>query len=133
MHASSDAIAARGGFRMRKTATVTWPKASYSIQDVVVLANTCRDNVYRDIHEGRLRARQNGRRTVVLHDDFVAYLEAFPELDLDDQSRRPPSRRLGTKVAKGKTKSVDQITAEGAAPGRRHERAEQAQQQVSGG
>ena len=42
------------------------------------IANLGRTTLYKDIAEGRLRAVKNGRRTVILRDDAMAFLAALP-------------------------------------------------------
>jgi hypothetical protein len=38
-----------------------------------------RTKIYQDIKEGKLKARKAGRRTLILADDYRAYLQALPE------------------------------------------------------
>ena len=53
-------------------------RAAYSIAEVMTQSGLGRDTIYKAIHEGRLKARKLGRRTVVLAGDLQAFLEALP-------------------------------------------------------
>lgn len=49
-------------------------KLAYSVSEAAEIANICRTIIYRMINEGKLKARKIGRRTVILHDDLVDFL-----------------------------------------------------------
>lgn len=51
---------------------------AYTINEMVEVGRTSRSKIYEDINAGKLRARKNGTRTIILHNDAVAYLEALP-------------------------------------------------------
>jgi len=51
-----------------------------TIAEVCTKARVGRTKLYADIRDGKLRARKNGRRTVVLADDLRAYVDHLPEL-----------------------------------------------------
>lgn len=56
-------------------------KRAYSIEELVKNGPEGRTNIYKAIKEGRLIARKAGRRTVVLVEDYDAYLKALPIVD----------------------------------------------------
>lgn len=51
----------------------------YTIQGVVARTSVCRSSIYEEIKAGRLRAVKFGRRTLILHKDLEAWLEALPQ------------------------------------------------------
>lgn len=51
---------------------------AYGIGDFGKLADMGRTTTFREIAEGRLKARKIGRRTVILRKDAEAYLNALP-------------------------------------------------------
>jgi excisionase family DNA binding protein len=51
---------------------------AYSIDDVCKITATGRTAVFEAIRNGALRARKNGRRTLVLAADLRAWLDAMP-------------------------------------------------------
>jgi hypothetical protein len=53
---------------------------AYPLPDFLKLAGIGRTKAYEEINAGRLKARKNGNRTIVLASDARAYLEALPEL-----------------------------------------------------
>jgi excisionase family DNA binding protein len=55
-------------------------RLAYGIDEFCKIANLGRTTLYKDIAEGRLRAVKNGRRTVILRDDAMAFLAALPAL-----------------------------------------------------
>jgi hypothetical protein len=56
---------------------------AYSLPDFLKLAGIGRTKFYRELRAGRLKAKKNGARTVVLAADAKAYLENLPALTLD--------------------------------------------------
>ncbi|WP_298090013.1 helix-turn-helix domain-containing protein [uncultured Sphingomonas sp.] len=52
---------------------------AYSINDGARRANISRAEMYRILKRGDLRAKKQGRRTVVLHADLDAYLSGLPD------------------------------------------------------
>lgn len=52
---------------------------AYSINDGARRANISRAEMYRILKRGDLRAKKQGRRTVVLHADLQAYLANLPD------------------------------------------------------
>ena len=61
------------------TDTVT--KLVYSVGEAAHATNSCRDKIYAAINTGKLRARKNGRRTLILTADLEAYLNNLPALE----------------------------------------------------
>ncbi len=54
---------------------------AFSIDEAARRADSCRDKIYGDINAGKLKARKNGRRTIILASDLEAYLNALPPLE----------------------------------------------------
>lgn len=54
-------------------------KLSYPITEAAEKASSSRSEIYEALKRGDLRAKKNGRRTVILHDDLVAYLSSLPD------------------------------------------------------
>lgn len=52
---------------------------AYSINDGARRVNISRAEMYRILKRGDLRAKKQGRRTVVLHADLQAYLASLPD------------------------------------------------------
>ena len=52
---------------------------AYPVQEAAEKANSSRSEIYEALKRGDLRAKKNGRRTVILHDDLVAYLANLPD------------------------------------------------------
>ncbi|MBM3557417.1 MAG: helix-turn-helix domain-containing protein [Alphaproteobacteria bacterium] len=52
-----------------------------SLDEACVRAGLCKASVYKAIKSGRLVARKNGRRTVVLHSDLLAWLNSLPRIE----------------------------------------------------
>jgi hypothetical protein len=86
--------------------------AGYSIADLEATGVLSRGPLYRAIREGRLVARKNGKRTIVLPADWERFLNELPKAGIDvpftepvalRQSRRPaaaPHRRPTKSVTK---------------------------------
>ena len=53
-------------------------RLAFGIDEFCKIANLGRTTLYKDIAEGRLRAVKNGRRTVILREDAMAFLAALP-------------------------------------------------------
>ena len=56
-------------------------KLVFSVTEAAHAANSCRDKIYGAINAGKLRARKNGRRTIILAADLEAYLNNLPSLE----------------------------------------------------
>jgi excisionase family DNA binding protein len=54
---------------------------AYSVAEVCKEINIGRTSVYAAIRAGELMARKVRRRTLILHDDLVAFLKSLPALD----------------------------------------------------
>jgi excisionase family DNA binding protein len=55
-------------------------KLAYNVRQVCELSGLCRATVYAAIRNGRLKARKQGARTLVLRDDLHSWLEGLPVL-----------------------------------------------------
>jgi hypothetical protein len=58
-----------------------YQKMAYSISEVVKLTSLGRTAVFAEIKAGRLVARKQGRRTLILVADLAAWLRALPAVD----------------------------------------------------
>ena len=56
-------------------------KLAFSVEEAARCADSCRDKIYGAINTGKLRARKDGRRTVILAADLEAYLNNLPVLE----------------------------------------------------
>lgn len=55
-------------------------KLAYSIPEFAGIAGLGRTFIYEEIKSGRLKVRKAGRRSIILQDDALAYLNSLPEL-----------------------------------------------------
>jgi hypothetical protein len=95
-----------GSLRYRSMSQTVLPKLAYSIGELAACGPVGRSTIYNAIAAGRLRARKIGRRTIVLGEDWRAFLtdapivaRPNPPASFDDAAspmRRPSrtSRRL---------------------------------------
>jgi hypothetical protein len=56
-------------------------KLAYSIDELQAIHPEGRSKIYEAIKDGRLVARKSGRSTIILADDYRAYLNALPTLE----------------------------------------------------
>lgn len=56
-------------------------KWAFSVEEAARCADSCRDKIYGAINAGKLRARKDGRRTVILAADLEAYLNNLPAIE----------------------------------------------------
>jgi excisionase family DNA binding protein len=56
-------------------------KLAFSVDEAARRADTCRDKIYGAINAGQLRARKNGRRTLILATDLESYLRNLPVIE----------------------------------------------------
>lgn len=56
-------------------------KAAYSVTELVAIGPLGRSKIFTEIRAGRLPARRAGNRTVVMADDFEAYLSNLPPVE----------------------------------------------------
>lgn len=54
-------------------------KLAYTIDQAVDQGAGSRTIVYEAINAGTLKAKKRGKRTIILADDLIAYLEALPD------------------------------------------------------
>lgn len=52
---------------------------AYSVEGAAAAARLGRTKIFEAIKAGKLRARKDGRRTVILKEDLTAFLRALPE------------------------------------------------------
>jgi hypothetical protein len=53
------------------------PLLAYAIPVAVKVTNLSRTLIYEEIRKGNLRAKKCGARTVILHDDLMAFLKGL--------------------------------------------------------
>ncbi len=53
-------------------------KFAYSILEAAEASNSSRTSVYEAIAQGKLIARKNGKRTIILQDDLLRWLNDLP-------------------------------------------------------
>ena len=58
------------------------PKLGLSINQMVDVTSIGRSKLYEDIKLGKLRAKKNGKRTLVTIFDAIDYLENLPEMEV---------------------------------------------------
>jgi hypothetical protein len=63
-------------------------RLAHTIPQAVELANQGRTSIYNAINRGELHAVKRGRRTLILHDELVRYVQSLPPL-LVKQSKTP--------------------------------------------
>lgn len=54
-------------------------KPAYRIDELAKRGPLCRTKLFQAIRDGKLRAKKFGRTTIVLHDDYMAFLHELPE------------------------------------------------------
>jgi excisionase family DNA binding protein len=58
---------------------------AYSIDEACKTTKLGRTSLYAAIKTGALKARKIRRRTLILHDDLIAFLKALPALATSDK------------------------------------------------
>jgi hypothetical protein len=110
---------ARRSSRYRSMSQTVLPKLAYSIGELAASGPVGRSTIYNAIAAGRLRARKIGRRTIVLDEDWRAFLTDAPIVTRSnsptplDDAASPMGRPSGTSQ---RLPAAPQ-TAPGAAPG----------------
>jgi hypothetical protein len=56
-------------------------KTAYLISDLVEIGPLGRSKIFAEIRAGRLPARKAGNKTVVMADDYKAYLNSLPPVE----------------------------------------------------
>ena len=56
-------------------------RAAFSIDEAAHRSNSCRDKIYGAINAGKLRAKKDGRRTIILASDLEDYLANLPKFE----------------------------------------------------
>lgn len=54
-------------------------KLGFSIKEATARAPVSRSEIYEALKRGDLRAKKQGRRTIILRDDFAAFLANLPD------------------------------------------------------
>ncbi|MGE7469246.1 helix-turn-helix domain-containing protein [Bosea sp. NPDC003192] len=58
-------------------------KAAYTIAEVAKQSGHSSREIYRKLKAGKLTARKSGRKTLILADDFKAWLASLPAAELE--------------------------------------------------
>ena len=66
---------------------------AYSVEGAAAAARLGRTKIFEAIKAGKLRARKEGRRTVILKEDLAAFLRALPEREPAGAKRTRGARR----------------------------------------
>jgi len=61
-------------------------KSALTVSDVAREGSISKRQVYRLLKEGKLKARKSGRKTLILSQDFRAWLASLPVADLEASS-----------------------------------------------
>ncbi|MEQ1952496.1 helix-turn-helix domain-containing protein [Mesorhizobium sp. CN2-181] len=56
-------------------------KLAFSIEEAAQAGGPGRTKIYEAIKTGRLKAHKLGRKTVILRDDYLAFLRALPMME----------------------------------------------------
>jgi len=56
---------------------------AYTISEACALSKIGRTTMYAAIKDGQIKARKLRRRTVILHDDLMAFLQNLPEVGVE--------------------------------------------------
>jgi excisionase family DNA binding protein len=62
----------------------------FSIAEACERAHIGHTSIYQAINAGELRAVKRGRRTLILHDDLVRYVQSLPPLIVKQSGTTPP-------------------------------------------
>jgi excisionase family DNA binding protein len=54
-------------------------RLAFSIPTAAEVAESSRSEIYEALKRGALKAKKNGRRTIILRDDLMAYLASLPD------------------------------------------------------
>jgi hypothetical protein len=98
---------------------IDFSKFAYSIGELANKGPIRRSNIYNQIASGRLRARKIGRRTIILDEDWQAFLASTPVMTSAKgaaaaSSTTAPQRRRGKPhriPVNAVTEPVDALTA----------------------
>jgi hypothetical protein len=66
-------------------------KLTYSIADICAAGNFGRTTAFGAIKTGALRAVKVGRRTIILDEDFKAFLKSLPEATSKPSKKNKPA------------------------------------------
>ena len=77
----------------------------YSIAETCEHAHIGRTALYNAINAGQLRAVKRGRRTMILHEDLVRYVQSLPQLEV--KSGQPADRQTQTRRPSGRETALE--------------------------
>ena len=63
---------------MRESTPLQPQRLGYGPDELARLLGVCRDNVFKEIAAGRLKARKFGRRTIIEHTAAMEWLSSLP-------------------------------------------------------
>lgn len=58
-------------------------RAAFSIDEAAARAGVGRDKIYDAVRSQKLKAKKDGRRTLILAEELTRYLTELPDLQLD--------------------------------------------------
>ena len=73
-------------------------RAALTVKEFCVWARISRSTFYNLVAANEIRVRKIGNRTVVLCSDALAWLQALPELRVEEGSQAPPPQKRLTKL-----------------------------------
>ena len=129
---------ARRSSRYRSMSQTDLPKLAYSIGELAACGPVGRSTIYNAIAAGRLRARKIGRRTIVLDEDWRAFLtdapivaRLNPPASLDDAAS-PRRRPSGTSQRLPAAPQMAPAAAGGVTAGKRTRRSDNSRKRGAG-
>lgn len=129
---------ARRSSRYRSMSQTDLPKLAYSIGELAASGPVGRSTIYNAIAAARLRARKIGRRTIVLDEDWRAFLtdapivaRPNPPVPLDDAGS-PTRRPSGTSQMLSAAPPIAPAAMPGVIAGRRTRRSDNSRKNGGG-
>lgn len=77
----------------RRLVRANAPNKAFTLPQLVADGPLCRSSLYREIRAGRLVARKAGGKTIVLAEDWNAFLHSLPRLGADVAVTEPVGPR----------------------------------------
>jgi hypothetical protein len=78
------------------------PPKAFTLSELDASGPLSRSAIYREIRDGRLIARKAGKSTIVLAEDWDAYLRALPRMNVDVTVTEP----VGPREARAKRQVI---------------------------
>ena len=78
------------------------PPKAFTLSELEASGPLSRSAIYREIRDGRLIARKAGKSTIVLAEDWDAYLRALPRMNVDVTVTEP----VGPREARAKRQVI---------------------------